>query len=247
MEAVAYIAHEPLSDAPNCASPVIGAFIRAWNDALSQEDRDALILPLVPRLVGTSGPEALENRRAALAADWLVRGHAPTWLRLAGLTTQAQALANLPEIVDFANTARLFGPLEAAQKHAAAARGAIGDAGWDVDWDTAFGAARASAWAAARAADWVAAADVHWAIAANAAWVTAWAAAEIVAAEAVKDQLEPIGLAAASAAAWTAAKTAATEAIKAKLEPTQLELQKSALALVDRMIRASERATLPPS
>jgi hypothetical protein len=244
MEAVAYIAHEPLSDAPNCASPVIGAFIRAWNDALSQDDRDALILPLVPRLVGTSGSEALENRRAALAADWLVRVHAPAWLRLAGLTTQAQALVNLPEIVDFANTARLYGPLEAAQKHAAAARGAIRDAGWDVDWDAALDTAKASACAIARAANWVAAADVHWAIAANAAWVTAWAAAETVAAEAVKDQLEPVVWAAANAANWAAAKTAANEAIKAKLEPTQLELQNSALALVERMIRASGDITL---
>jgi hypothetical protein len=246
MEAVAYIAHEPLSDAPNCVSPVIGAVIRAWSDALSQEDRDALILPLVPRLAGTSGSEALENRRAALAADWLVRVHAPAWLRLAGLTTQAQALASLPEIVDFANTARLFGPLEAAQKHAAAARDAIRDAGWDVDLGATLDAASASAWAVARAADWVAGGDIHWAVAANAAWVTAWAAAETAAAEAMKAKLEPVGWAA-NAANWAAVKTAATEAIKAKLEPARLELQKSALALVERMIRASDETTLSPS
>ena len=34
MEAVAYIAGEPWSDSPQCASPVIAAFMRAWNDSL---------------------------------------------------------------------------------------------------------------------------------------------------------------------------------------------------------------------
>lgn len=32
MEAVAYLAGEPWSDRPECASPVIGAFLRSWND-----------------------------------------------------------------------------------------------------------------------------------------------------------------------------------------------------------------------
>ena len=122
MEAVAFIAGETHSDHPNCASPVIGAFMRAWNDGLPQEERDALILPLIPRLVGTRGSKVLESRRATMAADWLVRVYAPAWLRLAGLTAQAAALSSLPEITDFANTPSLRGPLEAARKDAAAAR-----------------------------------------------------------------------------------------------------------------------------
>src|SRR5690348_6850638 len=32
MEAVAWLAGEPWSDAPQCASPVLAAFCRAWND-----------------------------------------------------------------------------------------------------------------------------------------------------------------------------------------------------------------------
>ena len=43
----------------------------------------------------------------------------------------------------------------------------------------------------------------------------------------MKAKLEPVF--------WAAAKTTVTKAIKAKLESTQLELQKSALALVARM------------
>ena len=73
-----------------------------------------LLLPLIPKLVGTRGSKALESRRATMAADWLVRMHTPAWLRLAGLTAQADALANFPEITDFAQTPSIMGPLTAA-------------------------------------------------------------------------------------------------------------------------------------
>ena len=46
MEAVSYIAGEPWSDAPQCACPVITAFLVSWNDALSSNaERDRLDLP----------------------------------------------------------------------------------------------------------------------------------------------------------------------------------------------------------
>ena len=153
MEAVAFVAGEPWSDHPQCACPVIGAFMRLWNDSLPDDERTALLLPLIPRLVGTRSTPDVESRRSTMAADWLVRVHAPAWLRLAGLTGQANALSSLPEITDFANTPSLRGPLEAARKDAAAtgdaARAAAGAAAWD--------AARAAAWAAARDAAWDAA------------------------------------------------------------------------------------------
>ena len=55
MEAVAYIAGEPWSSSPACASPVVSAFLRVWNDALSDDDRDRLLPADVwgPRLVGS--------------------------------------------------------------------------------------------------------------------------------------------------------------------------------------------------
>jgi hypothetical protein len=34
MEAVAYISGEPFSDHPACASPILSAFLRRWNDDL---------------------------------------------------------------------------------------------------------------------------------------------------------------------------------------------------------------------
>jgi len=136
MEAVAYVAGESWSDHPECACPVIGAFLRSWNDSLrSDAERDHLLKSLVPRLVGTRNL-ALEKRRSLMAADWLVRVHTPAWLRLAGLTSQAQSLEQLPKIISMAQIPSIRGPVEAVRKDAAAA------------WD----AARAAAWDAAGAA-----------------------------------------------------------------------------------------------
>ena len=96
MEAVAYVAGESWGDHPECACPVISAFLRSWNDSLqSDADRDRLLKPLIPQLVGTRN-STLEERRSLMAADWLVRVHTPTWLRLAGLTSQVESLEQLP-------------------------------------------------------------------------------------------------------------------------------------------------------
>jgi hypothetical protein len=75
-------------------------------------------------------------------------------------------------------------------------------------WDAAWDAASAAAWAAAWAAASAAARD--------AAWAAAWDAA--------------------SAAASAAARDAASAAAKKKFEPITLDLQQSALELVDRML-----------
>ena len=86
MEAVAYVAGEPWSDAPACACPVITAFMVSWNDSLpSNEDRDRLLKPLIPSIVGTRSTPEVEQRRATMAADWLIRVHTPAWLRAAKL------------------------------------------------------------------------------------------------------------------------------------------------------------------
>ncbi len=134
MEAVAYVAGEPWSDHPECACPILGAFMRAWNDGLPDDERDTLLRPLIPQLIGTRSTKAVEERRAMMAANWLIRVHTPAWLRLAKLDTQAEALASLPEIVAFAQIPSLGGPLEAVWKDAAAAGAAAGDAAGDAAW-----------------------------------------------------------------------------------------------------------------
>jgi hypothetical protein len=157
MEAVAYMAGEPWSDSPACASPVISAFLRSWNDGLSDDDRDRLLPAAVwvPRLVGSRGDDAAEERRAYLALDWLIRVHTPAWLALVpSLAPHAAALRALPEVVDL-TTARQAGDVARAARHAAgdAARHAAGDAAWYSAWyaaaDAAGHAAGDAAWYAA--------------------------------------------------------------------------------------------------
>jgi hypothetical protein len=244
MEAVAYVAGEPWSDHPECACPVISAFLRSWNDSLPDGERDTLLRPLVIKLVGTRSTKKIEHRRSLMCADWLVRVQTPAWLRLAKLTEQADLLANLPEITSMAQVPSLRGPIEAVRKDAAAAWDAAGAAAWAAAWDAARDAAwaeaRAAARDAARDAAWDAARDAARAAARAAAWDVAWAAAWDAAWAAARDAAWAAARAAARDAAWAAAGDAARAAAGAAawdaLRPTTIELQRSALALVERMI-----------
>jgi len=58
------LAHEPFSDRPETASPVIAAFLRTYNDGLDDELRQELY-PLAALIVGTAGGRALEQERAS--------------------------------------------------------------------------------------------------------------------------------------------------------------------------------------
>jgi hypothetical protein len=173
MEAVAWVTHKEWSDHPPCVCPVISAFMRSWNDGLPNDDeRTALLKPLIPKLINTRGSAALEQHRATMAADWLVREHTVAWLRLAKLDAAADALATLPEITDFANCPPLMPALKAARESAAAwaaARDAARAAAWDAAWAAAWDAARAAAWDAARAAAWDALASTRLALQKSAA------------------------------------------------------------------------------
>ena len=141
MEAVAHVSGEPWTDRPVCVCPVIGAFLRAWNDHLPTDaDRGRLLRPLVLRLVGSRSTPEVETRRSWLAMDWLVRTYAPAWLQLVpALVPHADALTDLPPIVDAQTAAAHQSTFNAAD---VAARDAVGDAAWF--------AARAAAETAAR-------------------------------------------------------------------------------------------------
>ena len=174
MEAVAFIAGERWSDHPVCACPVISEFLRLWNDALPDSERDALLRPLVALMVGTRSTEAVERRRATMATDWLIREYAPAWLRSAGLAVQADALMVLPEITDLAQYLPLMPVLNAVRNDALAARAAAGVAAENDAWVHAGNATRATAGDAARAA----AGSIAGAAAGDAAWVAAQAVAK---------------------------------------------------------------------
>jgi hypothetical protein len=154
MEAVAYVNGEPHSDHPQCCCPVIGTFLRTWNDQLSDEDRQ-LLKPLIPRLGGTRATPEIELQRSGLALDWLIREYLPAWLKVANLEEYAAALATLPAISPPEHLENALPVLKAARGAArAAARGAA--------WAAARAAARAAAWDAARAAAWDAARAAAW-------------------------------------------------------------------------------------
>ena len=162
MEAVAWIAGEPWSDSPSCASEVIGAFLRSWNDTLPDDDRQNL-KRYIPRLVGSAGTPEQEDARAWMSLDWLVRTYTPAWLRLAGLVEQADTLAGLPEFRAGVDVSSIRPTIEAVRKDATAAWAAAGAAAWAAAGGAAWDAAGAAAWdaaeaagAAARAAAWAA-------------------------------------------------------------------------------------------
>ncbi len=176
IELVAWLANEPFSDAPVCVCPVLRAFVLAWNDALpSDEDRARLLRPFIPRLIDTKTTHAIEQRRMALALDWLARVQTPAWLDLTpSLAPHAAALRALPMITNTATAKAAQQTLNAARAAAGAAvRATVGAAAWDAAWD----AARDAAWAAAWDAAWAAAGDAAWAAAGAAAWDAAGAAA----------------------------------------------------------------------
>ncbi len=129
MEAAAFIAGEKWSDAPQCVSPVIAAFMRSWNDSLDDSKRQ-MLKPYIVKSLNTASDEFDEATRAWMLTDWLARECAPAFLRLAGLTTHAETLEGLVALTGERDA------LDAQPKLAAAGE-----------------AARAAAWEAARAAE----------------------------------------------------------------------------------------------
>ena len=195
MEAVAYVAGRPWSDSPPCVSPVIASFMRNWNDSLpSDSERDRLLKPLIPALIGTKSTDKLEERRSFMALDWLIRVHAPKWLDLVpALKPHALALRKLEEIGDLAGATAAGVRVKAAGD---AARDAARDAAWDAAWGAAGDAARAAARDAARDAAWGAAWGAARDAARAAAWGAAWGAARAAAGDALKPTTEWLQLSA---------------------------------------------------
>jgi hypothetical protein len=69
MELASMLAGEPFGDHPLCASPVIGALLRAYNDRVGDERRQSLY-GYAARVVGTHGAADVETGRAQLCRAW---------------------------------------------------------------------------------------------------------------------------------------------------------------------------------
>jgi len=155
LELAAWLAGEPQSDAPSSVSPVLARFVRQLGAGLDLERRQRL-KPLAARLVGTAGDDAAEDRRALRLTDWMVRCHAPPWLRSAGLTESADRLDGLVSIEDDADLVRAVEVLGNAIVTAGrrleittAIAGTRADVVDDIAWDAWELAAERSAWTAA--------------------------------------------------------------------------------------------------
>jgi hypothetical protein len=82
MELASMLAGEEFTDHPKCVDPVVGAFLRAFNDRLDHVRRQDL-RPYAAAVVGTRrGRRAARRRRAQCLAYASGHHHAAPWLRL---------------------------------------------------------------------------------------------------------------------------------------------------------------------
>ena len=70
MEAVSWLAREPWSDRPSCSCPVMGEYLRSWNDNCTDDVRQEL-KRYIPRLVGTN--DGKTEARTWILVDWALR------------------------------------------------------------------------------------------------------------------------------------------------------------------------------
>ena len=155
LELAAWLAGEPHSDAPTSVSPVLRVFAGQLGVGL-EEPRRQQLRDLAARLVGTAGDPVRDQARALRLTDWLVRGHAPPWLRQAGLTESADRLDSLASITDNTDLVRAVDLLGNAIVTAGrrleittAIAGDHADVVGQISWDAWEDAAERSGWIAA--------------------------------------------------------------------------------------------------
>jgi len=228
MEWVSHLAGEPHSDRPACVSPVLRALCIALNDGLDKHQRQRL-RPYLGRTIGTA-EDGLDDARAWMAMDWLIRVYTPGWLALAGVIEAADALASLEAVQDEPALAAALNALKLARRDARAAlrtarvaRALPSAAGWS---------ARNAAWASAEGAVWAVARGAVAGSSGQRACAAARAAAGDAAAAAARQSRARFKRAGAAAAA------------RAAITPTIVALQQSAIVLLERMLPTE---TLVPS
>jgi hypothetical protein len=69
VELASVIAREKFSDRPRCVCPVIGAFLRGWNDRAPHAERQRLG-PYAARIVGSRSTARVTRRRRDICLEW---------------------------------------------------------------------------------------------------------------------------------------------------------------------------------
>jgi hypothetical protein len=80
MELASMLAGEPFSDHPACACPVIGSFLRAYNDSLD-DDRRQDLYAFASKIVGSRSSGAVQRARAERLAQWETELRRRRWAR----------------------------------------------------------------------------------------------------------------------------------------------------------------------
>ena len=111
MELASMLAEEPFSDHPQSVCPVIGGFLRAYNDRLDDHWRQDLYA-YAAKAVGTRSTIEVERRRAQMCREWL--------RHMSGETSVPEDLPGPPS-----QPGRLRGWLQGFGREAAARRAAL--------------------------------------------------------------------------------------------------------------------------
>jgi hypothetical protein len=101
MELASMLSGEPFSDHPASACPVIGSFLRAYNDSID-DDRRQDLYAFAANIVGSRASINVQRARAERLADWALEVQRRQWtsrylplgrLRMASLRRQPSAHA----------------------------------------------------------------------------------------------------------------------------------------------------------
>ena len=107
MEAVAFIAGEKHTDAPDCVDPVLGEMARTWNDQLDDEERSRVLGPFLWRFPGTEAGSEVSLTRGDMMYKCMIHEMAPLALELSGMSDLAASFRSLkltPESLDHDNS-----------------------------------------------------------------------------------------------------------------------------------------------
>ena len=81
MELASMLAGEAFTDHPASVCPVIGSFLRAYNDSLDDRRRQDLYV-YASKVVGSRGSALVQRIRADRLAEWATEMHRRRWTRL---------------------------------------------------------------------------------------------------------------------------------------------------------------------
>ena len=85
MELASMLAGEPFSDHPSSVCPVIGSFLRAYNDSIGDERRQDLYA-FAADVVGTRSSLEVQRGRAERLTEWAIEMQQRRWTRILPLS-----------------------------------------------------------------------------------------------------------------------------------------------------------------